>query len=196
MINSLLPALPYASEAAWIFREAAECSSSTRAMTLIHALNEERLRSHFDRAMWAATPRLLNVGNPSREKVPKADREPGRMPGVAEIRRVFESDGWRCRWCTTPVISIKAIKAMAREGWFPHGRNNSACHGLTLCCAASIDHVVPHSFGGTNELDNLITACWPCQFGRGECLIESLDMNDPRQRPPIVDDWDGCAWFR
>ncbi|WP_425342692.1 HNH endonuclease [Piscinibacter koreensis] len=57
--------------------------------------------------------------------------------------------------------------------------------------AASLDHVVPHSRGGTHELSNLVTACYCCQFGRGEWTLAESELADPRHREPIVDGWDG-----
>lgn len=34
-----------------------------------------------------------------------------------------------------------------------------------------VDHVVPVSRGGTNAIDNLVTACEPCNIGKGAMLI-------------------------
>ena len=54
-----------------------------------------------------------------------------------------------------------------------------------------MDHVVPHSAGGTNDPENLVTACWSCQFRRGAWSLEEVGLFDPRDRPLKVDDWDG-----
>ena len=80
---------------------------------------------------------------------------------------------------------------------YPAGRRDDDRHGLTLAARASLDHVNPHSAGGGSDDDNLVTACWSCQFGRGNDTIERLDLSDPRQRPPIdvLPRWDGCEWF-
>jgi hypothetical protein len=66
-------------------------------------------------------------------------------------------------------------------------------HGAFFALTASVDHVLPHSAGGSNEAQNLVTACWPCQFGRGAYTIEELGLSDPRLRSPVVDDWDGLC---
>jgi 5-methylcytosine-specific restriction endonuclease McrA len=50
-------------------------------------------------------------------------------------RRVFERDEYRCRYC------MKDGKATGD---------------------ISIDHVIPKSRGGTNDLKNLVTACYQC----------------------------------
>lgn len=138
----------------------------------------------------ATFPMAAGVAREMRQKL--------RMPPEAETMAVFDRDGWRCRWCESRVISIKALKrmAMACPSSFRHGKANEACHGLAMCCAVSLDHVVPHSRGGTNQRDNLITACWPCQFGRGNDTIDRLHLADPRDRQPVIDEWVGCRWFR
>ena len=50
-------------------------------------------------------------------------------------------------------------------------RDGLAC---CYCCEAveddvklTLDHLVPHSKGGTNEASNLVTACLRCNAGRG-----------------------------
>jgi len=47
--------------------------------------------------------------------------------------------------------------------------------------------------GGTNDEGNLVTACWPCQFGRGAWSLEEVGLLDPRLRAPIKDGQDGLT---
>ncbi len=54
-----------------------------------------------------------------------------------------------------------------------------------------LDHVIPYARGGGNGPDNLVTACWPCNFGRGSYSLEEVGLADPRGRPPVLDGWDG-----
>ncbi|MCK1322128.1 HNH endonuclease [Bradyrhizobium sp. 156] len=37
-----------------------------------------------------------------------------------------------------------------------------------------VDHVHPVAEGGTNEADNLVTACWDCNRGKGARLLSSV----------------------
>lgn len=60
-----------------------------------------------------------------------------------------------------------------------------------LVLKASLDHILPHSRGGDNDPSNLVTACYPCQFGRSSWTLEEVGLTDPRLRPPVVDNWDG-----
>jgi hypothetical protein len=77
-------------------------------------------------------------------------------------------------------------------GAIPWGESEGY-HGAFFALTASVDHVLPHSAGGGNEPQNLVTACWSCQFGRGAYTIEEFGLSDPRLRPPVVDGWDGLC---
>ena len=64
--------------------------------------------------------------------------------------RVLERDGFRCVYCG----------AMAP---------NVVLH---------VDHIIPLSRGGTNEIDNLCTACWACNVGKGARIISVKSIGD------------------
>jgi hypothetical protein len=69
----------------------------------------------------------------------------GRLPAQEwrVIRqRIFERDGYTCNYC--------------------------GVHGAKLEC----DHVVPLSRGGTNDDDNLVTACRSCNRSKHAKLVE------------------------
>lgn len=127
--------------------------------------------------------------------LPKETREMVRMPSEKAQENVFLRDGWRCRFCSTKVISKKARSLLVKT--FPNethwGPNEFSRHSALYSMAASLDHVLPHSRGGNNELDNLVTACFCCQFGRGEWTLEESELYDPRSFEPIVDGWDGLS---
>jgi len=116
-----------------------------------------------------------------------------RMPGALIEHEIYCRDGWRCRFCGIRVISKKAVNMLRRKlpleaRW---GRGNADKHCALLVLSSSLDHILPHSRGGNNEPDNLVTACGPCQFGRNQWTLEEVGFTDPRSRPPIVDEWDG-----
>jgi 5-methylcytosine-specific restriction endonuclease McrA len=70
-------------------------------------------------------------------------------------RALFARDGWRCVYCGSA-----------------HGR-------LTL------DHVVPRSRGGESVLENVVTACAPCNLRKGNRTLEESGLHLHRQpRPP------------
>ncbi len=126
-------------------------------------------------------------------RLPRDERLETRMPGDRLRRELYERDGWHCRFCGIGVIDPRALKLMAAKlptaaRW---GTGNANCHSAMLILRASPDHVLPHSHGGDNAMENLVTACFLCQFSRGELLLDEVGVSDPRLRPPIRDVWDG-----
>ena len=123
------------------------------------------------------------------------NREKLRMPTAREERAIAIRDGWRCRFCGSRVISKKARNIL--NNLFPNearwGRRNSEKHCALSALSASLDHILPHSRGGNNDQYNLVTACGPCQFGRNQWTLEEVGFNDPRERAPIKDKWDGLT---
>lgn len=51
--------------------------------------------------------------------------------------------------------------------------------------------MLPHAYGGPNDLDNLVVSCAACNFGKMFYRLEELGLTDPRERPPIQPQWDG-----
>lgn len=117
-----------------------------------------------------------------------------RMPGAAAQRALFARDGYRCRFCGCRVVLPKARDRirLLLPGCIRFSEQ-AGFHAAFYALSASIDHIVPHSRGGTNEMENLVVACWSCQFGRGGYLLEEVGLIDPRTRAPVVDDWDGLG---
>ena len=118
-----------------------------------------------------------------------------RMPSKIIERQIYKRDGWHCRYCESRVISKEARNIFRR--YFPvvarKGRTNEDNHFGLATLSATLDHLVPHKRGGSNEPENLVTACGPCQFGRGVWLLEEVQIEDPRNRSPILDGWDGLT---
>jgi hypothetical protein len=124
-----------------------------------------------------------------------ASRAGQRMPAAAMERALYARDGWRCRFCGCRVVVKPARDRMRRllPGAIRLDVSARDYHAALLALTAVPDHVVPHSHGGGNELDNLVTACWPCNNGRGGYRLEEMGLADPRSRAPMVDAWDGLS---
>lgn len=131
--------------------------------------------------------------NPTYPPIPKSELP--RMPGAVVTRQVFARDGYRCRFCGSRVI-LKQAREKFSEALPEAARWGSARderHFGLATLLASIDHLLPYKRGGTNDPGNLVTACSPCQFGRNCWTLEEVEIEDPRNYPPIVDDWDGLS---
>jgi hypothetical protein len=121
-----------------------------------------------------------------------------RMPNYEEKQGIHQRDGYNCRFCGIPVIRpevrsriVSAYSAAAR--W---GRKELDQHSAFQAMWAQYDHIVPHSKGGTNDLDNMVLACAACNFGRSSYSLEEVGVTDPRVRSPLHSDWDGLERFK
>ena len=118
-----------------------------------------------------------------------------RMPGKELTDGIFARDGYHCRFCGVRVVVPAARRVLAAT--MPDALcwqgPATALHAAFLYVSATSDHVIPHSRGGTNDPENLVTTCWPCNFGRGGYLLEQMGLSDPRDRPLILDGWDGLT---
>ena len=121
------------------------------------------------------------------------------MPSAAEQRRIFERDAWHCRCCGVPVVSSQArARLSARHDAVRWGKRNAERHSGLFALMASLDHALPRSRGGGNDPSNLLTVCWPCQFGRMDWIYEEVQIADPRTNPahPRLAGWKGLTQCR
>lgn len=117
---------------------------------------------------------------------PKTTRIRQRMPAEPTECAVYARDRFRCRYCRTPVVPKSVIGYISDKTGIDLRKKstNLTTHGAYWIHAATVDHVVPHADGGTNDEDNLATACPACQFGKGSFSIAQLQLI---LRPPATD---------
>lgn len=155
------------------------------ASRCMQAANRSDVRNHF-----AVVAGPVRDGRP--KKRPVTHRASVRMPPIAIRRTLYVRDRWHCRFCQTPVVDPEAVMHLRRlmPTDFFAGRRNAETHSVVLALRASPDHLLPRCYGGTNDLDNLATACGCCQFGRGDWMLE--DVGIAQVRPPVETfEWDG-----
>lgn len=63
---------------------------------------------------------------------------------------VFKRDGFRCVYCGAHPSETVLLE---------------------------IDHVHPVADGGTNDMDNLVTACWDCNRGKSDRLLSAVSQS-------------------
>ncbi|MBJ6750745.1 HNH endonuclease [Geomonas anaerohicana] len=122
-------------------------------------------------------------------------REKARMPDAATKKALHERDGYHCRFCGIPVIHAKVrtfLQKMYPDA-IPWGTTNKQQHAAFQCMWLQYDHVLPHSAGGENTLDNLVITCAACNFGKMEFTLEELGLFDPRNYEPVKSLWDGLV---
>lgn len=130
--------------------------------------------------------RLGSKGSLETKTAPKTTRSDKRMPTKPTEHAVYARDKFRCRYCRTPVVPKSVIGSISDKTGIDLRKEstNLTTHGAYWLHAATIDHVVPHADGGTNDEDNLATACPACQFGKGSFSLAQLRLT---LRPPATD---------
>jgi 5-methylcytosine-specific restriction endonuclease McrA len=120
--------------------------------------------------------------------------------------RIFKRDGWLCCWCKKPVVFAPAMRLIEREvrnsgfaGPLAYYHAHATRDGAPLLDElwAVIDHAEAFSLGGSNDAENLLTACNKCN---GRKRNSSLDIWKERpKRKPIQGKygepqyWDGLS---
>jgi DNA-directed RNA polymerase subunit RPC12/RpoP len=195
--RSFLPPIPEYELVAGLLARAADALLDDDIPLCERCLRDADLRPLREFAYRICGPIDLVIHRQSRNPVyvKQPSRAGSRMPSAALTRVDLARDGYRCRYCTSRVILKETQKVFtaacpSAARW---GRNNEAKHFGLATLTASIDHVVPFQRGGGNEPRNLVTACGPCQFGRNQWTLEEVEIDDPRNYPPVVDDWDGLS---
>lgn len=116
-----------------------------------------------------------------------------RMPDKSEQAEIINRDGYNCQYCNIPVIR-KEVRDKLRK-FYPDelrwGRKNHDQHAAFQCMWLTYDHVVPHSYGGNNSIDNVIVSCQPCNCAKMQFLLEEIGLADPRNPLKVKSDWDG-----
>ena len=127
--------------------------------------------------------------------VAKIPRIKARMPSPTLTMDIYRRDGFRCRYCQMPVIipAARTVMMTAAPDVLLWPAKDDQKHAAFYALTSVVDHLVPHARGGTNDPDNLVTSCQSCNYGKGNYLIEELELLDPREREPIVNDWDGLT---
>ena len=129
--------------------------------------------------------------------LPHDQRIKVRMPTTAEKQLLHQRDGYHCRFCGIPVIRAEirqAIKKVYPEA-LPWGAKNPEQHAAFQAMWLQYDHLLPHARGGSNDLENILITCAPCNYGRWNKTFEEVGLRDPRAREPVRSTWDGLERF-
>ena len=177
---------------------------TSSAATLIEAANLPTVRA-WTESLWgskAANPdqvryhRFRTVAGAARH-IPKADRVPIRMPSALQSAAMIERFGRNCVFCGIPVIS-KQVQIAIRHDYpnaLPWGRKNPEQHAAFQCMWMQFDHILPHSRGGDNSIDNVVITCAPCNYGHSDRTLGELGLIDPRTLVVHKTSWDGLERF-
>lgn len=109
---------------------------------------------------------------------------------------VFRRDRFLCRYCDGKTIfqPVSRLLGSMYPDAFPFHPNWKAgrTHPAVIARSPVVDHIVPGSQGGSwTDVENMVTACWPCNAIKADLTLEQLGWT----LRPIRDEseWDGLS---
>jgi hypothetical protein len=111
---------------------------------------------------------------------------------------VFKRDNFTCQYCGIKVVPKEVFeiysKVIGRENFCTHGTNIER-HGVILAFRANADHVIPWNRGGKTELENLVTCCWSCNYGKAGYTLEEIMLDNPKINYFCNQNWIGLTEY-
>jgi hypothetical protein len=152
---------------------------------------------HLERAVRAFVDAGWNAGAMALEAIAFRAREvvQRKTPPRAVRAQVFTRDRFTCRYCGGKTIfePVMALVGFVYPHLFPYHPNwrGGVTHPALISRSAVVDHVEPGSSGGAwLDLENLVTACNPCNSIKSDFSLEQLGWTlQPIQRTR----WDGLV---
>lgn len=124
-------------------------------------------------------------------------RPKSRMPAVSTRRSLIERDGYHCRYCGIPLIETHVRKRI--QNAYPKvlrwGPRNMDKHFAFQAMALTFDHLIPHSRGGDNSMENMVVCCDPCNCGKVHFMLEEVGLENPLGFPACQSSWNGLRNF-
>ena len=186
--------------------EPAHDAAAPRVPVRLSGPDHEAQSKLVERADWATLRQVCNallagdidtatasVANLEREG---ADRRyaKGRSLNELERTRVFVRDGFIDRYSGDRLVFPPVFPLISHylPDAFPYHPNwaSGKCHACTWNLSATVDHYVPLSFGGTNEIDNLYTTSMKRNLMKSKRAFEEMQWDI---LPPGDRTWDGLA---
>lgn len=164
------------------------------AVNLLAAIPDDELREWYvEHGQNTGAFRFRGMGCPDLTMV--ADELDPSKDFSALADSIYARDALHCRYCESRVLPKAAFEHLARRiAAFTLGRSNATRPGIYLVYCATVDHVVPHAAGGRTAAENLVTSCWPCNYGKYKYSLEQLGLDSPFEYEPSKDrDWAALA---
>ncbi len=122
------------------------------------------------------------------------DLDRKRKPNRTDEDAVIARWGRHCVFCGVPLIRNavpRALQTLYPDLLIWRSNRNADQHAAFQLMWMQFDHVVPHCRAGRTDIENIVVTCSPCNYGKGDWMIEELGLVDPRSRPGVRTSWDG-----
>lgn len=153
--------------------------------------SEEIIDWYVEHGQMSGKHRSSGLGLEEPLEVPIEYRDPQRRSKKLELI-VFQRDNYHCRYCGGRLIPTNFMSSFLTElnsDVFRNGRPNRDRHGIIHLTNPVADHVIPWRLGGKTSLENLVSSCGPCNYGKAGYSLEQLGLETPFNRPVIMDNW-------
>lgn len=171
-----------------------------QAADLIRQTNREDIRN-FTESLWGSESKNPDQKNYLRWRpisdLPKPaamDLDKKRKPNRTDENAAIARWGRHCVFCGVPLIRSavpRALQASYPDLLIWRSNRNADQHAAFQLMWMQFDHVVPHSRGGRTDIENIVVTCAPCNYGKGDWMLEELGLIDPRLSPGVQTSWDG-----
>ena len=192
--ESLLPRPDWFDFQIDLFLEAVNCFQLGDRESCVNIISQIRsdeiIDWYVEHGQMSGRHRALVIGLEKPPEVPFNFRDPERSPNKLELQ-VFQRDNYRCRYCGSRLIPSEFMKKLSEKldsPVFRNGRTNRERHGIFHLTKPVADHVVPWRLGGRTSLENLVSSCPPCNYGKDGYTLEQLGIEDPFSHQ-IKSDW-------
>lgn len=154
--------------------------------------------THIERAVRATLENGIIGGRAQLEPIAYPPRPVRRRPALSRaVRcRVFQRDRFTCRYCGAKTILPPVMELLARlyPDIFPFESDawrGGVTHPAFAGRSPMVDHLVPGALGGEwSAIDNLVTACNPCNAMKADFTLDQLGWD---LRPVSVTNWAGLS---
>ena len=157
--------------------------------------NEEIINWYIEHGQMSGRHRKLILKINSPQTIDEILKDPLRSPQKVQ-NEVFKRDGYKCRYCGNRLISQDFIKLFIKKldsSLFQRGKSNLTTHGIIHIAWPVADHVIPWNKGGRTNLTNLVSSCATCNYGKDGYTMEQLGIQNPFDREPQIDNWNGLT---
>lgn len=198
--ESPLPKPQWMNDEVEIFIKASEsflAKNKSECLDLLSQIRSKEITDwYIEHGQMSGRHRKIQINIPPLPIIEISQRDSVRSPAMIQ-NEVFLRDSYHCRYCGGKLISQEFIRKFIKNldsPLFKRGETNLTTHGIIHITWPVADHVTPWNKGGKTNLDNLVSSCAPCNYGKDGYTIEQLGIDNPFKRAPNKSEWDGLLY--